>query len=1175
MDAHDILFIYNEKETKVDEIVSYIRNLDYKTFFWRDNVPVGERANGAEEEMLEAVSNVVIVLGNFGWGPNHLRLAELAIEQGKKIIPVLIGKPPLEDLEKSNRLFIDQRYVDLLELHATGFNQLLNAIGPKIRHTSPESFSNFLDQFLEGKDEVRSEMLRTVHRLRPNRKTALGKLVITALEKFQLEEPEIRYNSDQDFHLHQSEKSWLTSLLIWTLPTGFRSKAIFFRQVNIELERDENIRFWTLAGLYQAGVDYLKDVAKIAEINHDAAGQLASAILRFDDGVDHYFHDMLHEEDSEDQKQILKVLRIFPAPGLVKDLIELLDHPEIRYDVLYALANPELREHLLPLRNTHSAKELMEIIFSISLETPKIHIQNFASILRIYSANQIEQAITFFEEDKNFIQQIRKGIGLAEERDEENIPSAGYISDQSGAEYDLLDIGKDVSTLSALMLSNAIDPPLAIGLFGNWGTGKSFFMDALELACEALIKKQKIKEKSSFHTDVVQIRFNAWNYSDANLWASLVHHIFDSLSHFVTPPKTETDTLAQYSAFILEKEQLIIAAQEKIHQQGSVLLEKETTLTNLQEARVNKPINLQELNMEDYWFILNEDQKSGAKKLMSELGLTDLHASVKDMQAIIDEAKTVRGRFLGILAWLFSNPNRWLKIFILVAIFLFVPLSVYLIRTIWPNLWGNIGSIIFQVATIISTIVLYGKQGLRYINEGLVVIEQTKAKVIEVLERKRIEATKEEVDLQHDIAQLKTEKQQQQQFLDQAELALKGSLLEKQQFEIQISLGSFLTERKLSIDYGKHLGIITTIRKDFKVLIDKLSTDQYALHGKKVSRIILYIDDLDRCQPQKVFEVLQAVHLLLAYKLFVVVVGVDPDWMTDSLEFTYKQFQNQKNNNKTKHATPQHFIEKIFQIPFNLKPLSSGAFPGLMNGLFKSAMDKKKEAATHSEEITQEKTQSNGRIQQKDETNQTNSAERSSTHQNQINEPEKAINTNNPAGSERQRSNQKIVNNLENLDDLQTSNLLKITDEEMLYAGKLFAFIKTPRSAKRFVNIYRLLKVGVGSEDLELFEGNTFNIGQFQLPMLLLAIVVGLPEDATNLLPVLYNGAKKDSGISDTLDLYIISDGTHNSPINLCKEILRITEEQWFPDSADLLLKWVPRVARFSFQPIPLDVETK
>jgi hypothetical protein len=39
---------------------------------------------------------------------------------------------------------------------------------------------------------------------------------------------------------------------------------------------------------------------------------------------------------------------------------------------------------------------------------------------------------------------------------------------------------------------------------------------------------------------------------------------------------------------------------------------------------------------------------------------------------------------------------------------------------------------------------------------------------------------------------------------------------------------------------------------------------------------VLYIDDLDRCPPRRVVEVLTAMQLLLALPLFVVVVAVDP-----------------------------------------------------------------------------------------------------------------------------------------------------------------------------------------------------------------------------------------------------------------------------------------------------------
>ena len=106
-----------------------------------------------------------------------------------------------------------------------------------------------------------------------------------------------------------------------------------------------------------------------------------------------------------------------------------------------------------------------------------------------------------------------------------------------------------------------------------------------------------------------------------------------------------------------------------------------------------------------------------------------------------------------------------------------------------------------------------------------------------------------------------------------------------------------------------------------------------------IHRIVLYIDDLDRCPPEKVAEVLQAIHLILAFPLFVVVVGVDIRWVSKSLIKKYgSMFGRLKSAKKEddltylletdsylgyKHqATPYDYLEKIFQIPFKLKPMT-------------------------------------------------------------------------------------------------------------------------------------------------------------------------------------------------------------------------------------------------------------
>src|SRR5262249_12885651 len=73
------------------------------------------------------------------------------------------------------------------------------------------------------------------------------------------------------------------------------------------------------------------------------------------------------------------------------------------------------------------------------------------------------------------------------------------------------------------------EPPLSIGLFGGWGSGKSTFMQLLEQEIDALTSRVREaakaaaapKHNAAFVGNVVQVRFNAWHFADANLWASL------------------------------------------------------------------------------------------------------------------------------------------------------------------------------------------------------------------------------------------------------------------------------------------------------------------------------------------------------------------------------------------------------------------------------------------------------------------------------------------------------------------------------------------------------------------------------------------------------------------------------------------------------------------------------
>ena len=1160
MTASEILFIYNERESEVDSIVQRINNLGYNTFFWREDIKIGADALNKEEEILLTVSKVVVFLGSMGWGPNHLRLTSLAVQKQRQIVPVLIGQVNQKDMNEAGQLFHDKRYIDLTGIDPTGFDKLIRAIGPRAKFTDPSTFDKMISDYLSGDDNSRSDMLGMASRLRRDQKIALGQRIRTELESFPME-----YDSDEQavtdklYEARATQRAWLVSLLIRVDPLNKDSKVVIRDHLNVEEEPNEDIRFWTLAGLYLEKVNYTIEFTKAIEHQgDDSVAALATLILDTRKNFVSSFREILRGNEPEKKKAVLKALRVYAVPQVFEDVLYLIEKTETRYDTFCALINPEWRNELKGVESIYSATQMLNFVLSLKNQTDEFHIRRFCTIFYSYPENLVMEAINNFPPgQEDFLRTVKGVLGNSSSIDFDQQPiSAGYLSDHSDATIDLMDIKKDVATLSALMLSNKIEPPLAIGLFGSWGSGKSFFMEALEIECNELKKLYVGDKVGPYHHDVVQIRFNAWNYSDTNLWASLVHHIFESLSQYVTPVQTEHEKLNDFATEIERKQLEVDLAHSRLNEKQQDLQLAESELTQLEQARLNEPIDLLEVGLSDYYATLNDEQKTAAKKLLENYGISELHTSVKDMEAAISDAKSVGGRISGVISWMFDKENLWLKAFILFMLFIGVPVIGYILNVYFPTLVSQIATLILKIAGILSGMSVFIKKGLKQVKDGLVIIEDTKLRISKMLEAKRTEPSKNENELKERIEELRKREEDLKIEQENATHNLNTAKVEYAGFKKKISLGSFVSERSQSKDYGQHLSIMTTIRKDFKVLVEKLSKNDYQLEGKRVTRIILYIDDLDRCQPEKVYEVLQAVHLLLAYKLFVVVVGVDPEWMTSSLQETYAQF----GADAEMKATPQNFIEKIFQIPFNLKPMSIGSFSKLIDGLFVTNRETK--LLLHEQAIDRIHTVDAAPGESQDVVVETPKEKK---RQFVLSDEQGRILVNEDGDFLGGEMGDSEINFEE------IGRALEVREWESAFAAKLFAFIKTPRSAKRFVNIYRLLKVSVPFSEIEAFEGLAYRPGEFQLPMLLLALVVGCNESAPEILAYFYQSAKSGKRLSETLDDAIIDAQKIKGFSVLIKSLQSIVDSQWFQDRPELVIKWIPEVSRFSFQSIRLE----
>jgi formylglycine-generating enzyme required for sulfatase activity/ABC-type dipeptide/oligopeptide/nickel transport system ATPase subunit len=88
-------------------------------------------------------------------------------------------------------------------------------------------------------------------------------------------------------------------------------------------------------------------------------------------------------------------------------------------------------------------------------------------------------------------------------------------------------------------------------------------------------------------------------------------------------------------------------------------------------------------------------------------------------------------------------------------------------------------------------------------------------------------------------------------------------------------------------------------------------------------RLIVFVDDLDRCLPEKAVEILEAIKLFLDVAGTVFVIGMDPEVVERGIEAHYGSFlAGDKSGAKENPVKGSLYLQKIIQIPFHLPPLA-------------------------------------------------------------------------------------------------------------------------------------------------------------------------------------------------------------------------------------------------------------
>lgn len=643
---------------------------------------------------------------------------------------------------------------------------------------------------------------------------------------------------------------------------------------------------------------------------------------------------------------------------------------------------------------------------------------------------------------------------------------------------DLLGIDREVDALCSIVVARDVRPPLSIGLFGDWGSGKSFFMRRMQRRVDDLSERARASETTAYCEHVRQITFNAWHYADSNLWASLATHIFASLAE----PEDER-AHDQYVKLIeeLATSQKLLEDAKTTHaraqyhvtmlrdQLEKVRGEREETETKLRrlstaEERADDPV----LPQQALAPILAEIERD-----------IDTEDWAKVASKAEGDLRFVWGRVYEVVRLMCKSWKRTLPItlalVVAVAVFAFVV-------TRFGSRLEAVGVGVVAVTGVIGEFLAVVRKPLTKVRSAA----QRLSDLADRMRRADIRERANEADvLRTKLVALQTVEHERTQQVEQAEERAAAAQTALDDVQSGRELQRFLTDRGAGSGYEGYVSLIALVRKDFERLAELLDTTREARKDlpardelPPVERIILYIDDLDRCPPKQVVDVLQAVHLLLAFPLFVVVVGVDSRWLLQSLRHHYSsqlgepEVDGIQANEPEWNTTPMNYLEKIFQIPYSLAPMKSGGFRALVN----SMMPAPQPSSEHTGDGSTAQQFGGGEV---------------ASHDASLDGERSGL----VLGSVRPR----IVMDLH-------PDRLSFSDTERTFIGLLTAMVPTPRAAKRLVNVYRIIRATVDDVALNSFV-NDDNVAPYRVVLILLGILVGFPQWSQDVVAALLDEA--------------------------------------------------------------------
>ncbi|MGH3621674.1 MAG: P-loop NTPase fold protein [Sciscionella sp.] len=699
---------------------------------------------------------------------------------------------------------------------------------------------------------------------------------------------------------------------------------------------------------------------------------------------------------------------------------------------------------------------------------------------------------------------------------------------------DLVGIRAEIDAFTYLIASTRLAPPLAVGLFGDWGSGKSYFLRSMQHRIDAVARDAEARDTEAagqeqpsaeppFHRHIVQIEFNAWQYVGGDLWASLLEHLFRNLRRSGDDSDTLLDERQQYWLSRLQdarakqedaerdRERLLRERADAEQQIAERRRDREQALAELERRRTERPLA---------GWRPSAELRRQITEAAASAGIDVVGERAEDLVAELRRARDALRGAGTVLAPLRTGGWRYLG-----AVLLLLVLTPAVALALQAVDLAPLAAVATTVASLLATLAAYIKLAATFVTNATRRLAQVQAELAKEETKHREQLDKQVAEAAHRLGEVQGE-------LDAALSHERSLAAEADEVAAELAattprrvLSEFITDRLESEDYRSHLGVPALVRRDLERLSQLVAAhrdnpaDDPVPTEYAIDRIVLYIDDLDRCPTDLVIKVLEAVHLLLAFPLFVVVVAVDSRWLASSLREHYAQLGGQD-------AAAEDYLEKIFQVPFLVRPLDAEVRQQMLRGLLAPSLGGQAvEAAGENGGTTD--------LLPADLAEFRAVVESFATFGNSTWDPT----------------------------CLAATSLTITADELLAVEGAADLIGSTPRAVKRYVNIYLLTKsMGVGRG-----WGLPCN-GQLAV---LLAIATGLPGLADVLLPALARDGDSPLPLGDA-----VPTPDPDDPLQPAEEI--DTLNRWLstqPDRTQLdmsgLADWIGIVSRFRFSSRP------